>query len=133
MQAVHGESAAFEPHDPLAYGVVVDSRLRRRLGELQQHRVVHLVRDGRDVVRSLYAWHVRAGRRVETLFEYCCREWADAVDVMRPYPAIRLEDLTQRADPTIHHPLPDWRSWDIQQRAMFESYCGRAMRRHGYA
>ena len=75
-QILGPEAGAFEPNDPdRITDVVVDSRLRHRIKDFDGRRIVHLVRDGRDVVRSLDNWQKRAG----TQFQRTCEEWAEAV------------------------------------------------------
>lgn len=119
---------AFEPRNIGDISdVVVDSRLRVRIDELRDHRILHLVRDGRDVVRSLHTWYDRTQS-----FERCCSHWAGAIDMMAGVPILRLEDLTARADPAASHTLPHWTEWDAKRTDTFWNTCGRTMKEMGY-
>jgi hypothetical protein len=89
-----------------------------------------LVRDGRDVVRSLHQWHSTHGKG-ET-FETCCRQWAEAVDLMDGVPTIRLEDLTKPADPSSSYTLPHWREWNEETADTFWRICAHQMEEMGY-
>jgi hypothetical protein len=139
MEQILGKGAgAFEPQDYAAISdVVVDSRLRRRIQPLKDngHRIIHLVRNGHDVVRSLFAWYSR-GRKVEgnLLFEQCCREWADALEMMAEFPHVRLEDLTQPGDKTndVDHRMPPFAEWDEKRKLVFFNHCHHGMERYGY-
>jgi hypothetical protein len=134
---------AWEPGDYRDVSdVVVDSRLRHRIKDFDEagHPIVHLVRDGRDVVRSLYTWYSRSrgpGEKPITeadgLFKKCCGEWADAIDKMYGYRRVRLEDLnaTDR-DTASHHAIPHHTEWSNAQREMFWHICAHAMKLHGY-
>lgn len=125
-------------HEPAEYGshqwkalhmdVIVDSRLRRYISELKADgcRILHLTRDGRDVVRSLMTWH--AGRRT---FEQCCLEWRDAINAMTEFPQVKLEDLVRPKDAR-EHVFPAWQEWTDEQRDMFWRICERPMERLGY-
>ena len=154
LKAVLGEdAAAWEPSDhkqPRA--VVVDSRLRFQAQDLQAegHRIVHLVRDGRDVVRSLHKWYqhhnclranydgtmtvtTSSGKSVVS-FEECCYEWAVAVDLMDRCTIMRIEDLTlpEVRDSQAEYSLPHWTGWTAEQTATFWRICGDQMASTGY-
>lgn len=122
-------------HEPENYeavgdsGVVVDCRLRRRRAQLERegYRIMHLIRDGRDVVRSTFSFY--HGRHS---FEYTCEEWAAAVDMCRELPTVRLKDLLGHQDQTQRHFLPHWTEWTAEQTDTFWRICGEQMERHGY-
>jgi hypothetical protein len=135
MEGVLGPEAA--THEPTYYAsvtdVAVDARLRFKVDALRRdgHRIVHLVRDGRDVARSLHQWHSTHGRG-ET-FAICCHQWAEAVDIMAGFPVLRLEDLLLPRDPSRQHTLPRWTEWDEATTATFWGICDRQMREMGYS
>jgi hypothetical protein len=145
MEQVLGEGAG--AHEPTNYteisDVVVDSRLRHHVLSMPDHRIVHLVRDGRDVVRSLHKWYDKHrllanpdGKAVRDTeirrFRRCCREWSVAVDLMHGYPLMRLEDLLKPGDPQTDFTLPHWSEWDENMTTMFWELCGNQMKRMGY-
>jgi len=118
--------ARHEP-DTLGGDIVVDSRLRVHVPALRDaHELTHLVRDGRDVVRSA------VGRHPEWTFEDACRVWADGVDMCEGLPTVQLKDLLRAVDRTPRYALPHWREWTDEQAATFWAICGDQMRRHGY-
>lgn len=131
MLHVHGKgNGAFEPpdyHD--IRDVVVDSRMRHHVKALRRdgHRIVHLARDGRDVVRSLHRWY-----RGDKSLAFCCNEWANAIDMMQGFPVVRLEDLTTPGDAQPDHLLPHWRYWDEETTLEFWNRCRIQMHRLGY-
>lgn len=135
MKTILGEGAgAFEPlHWKEISDVVVDSRLRHEARQLsaEGYRVVHLVRDGRDVVRSLHRWYRHWGNTHRT-FAACCEEWRDAVDMMADIQFVRLEDLTEPRDKADEHTLPHWTEWSREETQEFWMMCGDQMRRMGY-
>ncbi len=124
--------AVHEPENYEDFGgrVVVDCRLRYRRRQLERegYRLVHLVRDGRDVVRSTYSFY--DGQRP---FEEVCRGWADAVDACEGLPTVRLEDVTAPLNAAVVHRMPHWAEWDSEHVDTFERVCGGQLRRHGYA
>ena len=145
-------AAAWEPSD---YGeitdVVVDSKLRHYVQILNHdgHRIVHLVRDGRDVVRSLVQWYSTNGcvRRSclgddqwlvtdvdKVSFEECCLEWSASVDVMDSYETLRLEDLStpEARDSSPEYSIPHWTEWTTDQTDLFWKTCGKQMEKMGY-
>jgi len=144
MAQVFGEGAgAFEPPDHRKIEtVVVDSRLRRQIKDIERdgHRIVHLVRDGRDVVRSLHRWYGYPGYEdtepsaKRANFARLCNEWSEAVSMMEGYPIFRLEDLASKKvrDSNVGHNLPHWREWDDELTHDFWCICGDGMRKMGY-
>jgi hypothetical protein len=154
MREVLGpEAAAFEPQNYKAVtDVVVDSRLRPIVPDLaaKGHRIIHLVRDGRDVVRSLDQWfrdhawarnnyyessprsHLTTGGVLP--FRELCQEWRVSVDIMQDHPAVRLEDLSssEAKNAQAEKTLPHWTEWDEAMTATFWSICGDQMARMGY-
>jgi len=153
MREVFGfPEAAWEPGNYLDIGeIVVDSRLRHRVKELEAngHRVVHLVRDGRDVVRSLHQWYrmrkwIRAVGSDDPLdgmdandlnnFERCCTEWRDAIDMMNRFPVLHIEDLSKPRvrDASLDYSLPHWTEWGPGLTDTFWRICGDQMRRMEY-
>lgn len=131
MAGVFGpEGGAFEPEDySRLTDVVVDSQLRHKARSIAAdgHPVIHLVRDGRDVVRSLRTWY---GHNRD--FLGCCNEWREAVNMLRGFPVLRLEDLIKRGDPTKEHSILHWSEWDDDMTRLFWERCGGAMREMGY-
>lgn len=119
-------------HEPQAVEgeVVVDCRLHDRVPRLRAegYDLVHLVRDGRDVVRSKYEFY--EGR---TSFEDCCRDWALVVGRCADVRAVRLEDLTAKQAASRGYRLSHWREWPDEYTETFWRICGEHMRRHGYA
>jgi hypothetical protein len=142
MAKVFGpEGAAFEPADYHNHtDVVVDSRLRRKIKEIEAdgHRIVHLVRDGRDVVRSLIRWYGdfpdRDRFHADNVFRQRCAEWRDAVDQMMGYDILHLEDLNspEVRDQRSGHKLPHWTEWDDDLTRLFWNECGAQMEAMGY-
>ena len=147
---VFGRDAAFEPFDYLTpKTVVVDSRLRNKVPMLDAkgHKIVHLVRDGRDVVRSLDQWYrsnTVGGRYYndgsfkttheigEVPFDELCHEWRNSVDILADFKTLRIEDLTpHRAKQSTRH-LPHWTEWDEAMTEAFWDICGSRMRLMGY-
>ena len=129
-QVMGEDKARFEPPDPRQITeVVVDSRLRHRIRDFAGHRIIHLVRDGRDVVRSLDQWY-----RNTKSFAVVCKEWTDAVDSMAGYPIVRVEDLNsdKAKDATPTHIMSHWTEWDDAQTEEFWDLCGPHMKRMGY-
>jgi hypothetical protein len=124
----HFVDARHEP-DQVEGDVVVDCRLVGRVPELVNagHRVMHLVRDGRDVVRSTDAFY--HGRNS---FQFLCELWAETVDRCQGLPALRLEDLTLRSASTRRYLMPHWSEWEGEHTETFWRVCGEQMRRHGY-
>ena len=144
--------AAFEPPTYTMYEhVVVDSRLRHWAGKLKNdgHRIVHLVRDGREVVRSLDQWYrmhpclftdqngeqFLVGDGTAPPFDALCHEWAQAIDKMDGSPILKLEDLTRESvrDSQSKHTLPHWTEWVEEQTETFWEICGTQMEKMGYA
>ena len=114
--------------DELVGDIVVSCRLNQRVQELRGgHRVIHLIRDGRDVVRSQDTAY--GGRRP---FATTCQVWADIIDGCGDVEAVRLEDLTRPADASGRHLLPHWTEWGTDHTETFWRICGDQMRRHGY-
>jgi len=152
MQEVLGaDNAAWEPFDHKSVAqVVVDSRLRADIDQIRSdgHEIVHLVRDGRDVARSLYQWYtgnqcVRTnsdGTITNTLqgelvpFSECCLEWRDAIDIMGDHRVLRIEDLsTARVkDSQPSFTVPHWTQWNEETTDRYWKLCGSQMRRMGY-
>jgi hypothetical protein len=142
MQAVLGKGAAgHEPGGQHADGfmaaseVAVDSRLRHRIDGLHAdgHPIVHLVRDGRDVVRSLHTWYARGAIGERHAFWECCDEWNKAIDMMQGHRIVRLEDLIKpRGVSKNPHLMPRWRQWDAARTREFWELCGDRMRSVGY-
>lgn len=79
-------------------GVEVNSHLRKRVAEIERvypdADIIHLVRDGRDVVRSLLT------RKPKTGFIGACKIWRDANDMLLDHdlPLARIEDLSDDFD-----------------------------------
>lgn len=119
-------------------------------------RIVHLVRDGRDVVRS-------AMSRKDWTFEAACDYWTEAVHLVEPVATftVQLERLTSPDehyerlklciafgadyDPqawapllfdvrneTRAHAFAHWTMWDDATTRTFWDRCGDAMREVGY-
>ena len=146
------EAVAHEPSDYTQFSdVVVDPRLRFHLDHLDStgHPVIHLVRDGRDVVRSLHQWYQRhgcirtnsdgqaviTGKHGDPIsFEECCLEWQQAIDIMGHRTTVRVEDLStpEAKDAQSSYVLPHWTEWDDEMTETFWSLCGDAMKRMGY-
>ena len=120
-------------HEPVDYRVggdiVVDCRLQYRVDELlkQGYRVMHLVRDGRDVVRSTDEFYKGAYP-----FDQLCGMWAMAVDNCKGLEVIKVEDITRPRDPSQGHRMSHWRDWPKDMTETFWDICGEGMRRHGY-
>jgi len=137
MERVFGPDGAFEPdsHRKIKT-VVVDSRLRHNVRNMEAagHKIVHLVRDGRDVVRSLDKWHWLTGPSGPVDFTKCCDEWSDAIDVMDGYEIMRVEDLStpETRDASDGHRFPHWTEWDEGLMDIFWNICGEQMTRMGY-
>ena len=144
-------AAKFEPVNFTdAETVVVDSRLRFDVEALERagHRVIHLVRDGRDVVRSLDQWYrdngwTRRDNDVRVLdglagkavpFESLCVEWAHAIELMGGCEPLRIEDLSLPGErnKTDNYTLPHWTEWDAKMTETFWWSCGDHMKRMGY-
>jgi len=122
--------------------------------------LVHLVRDGRNVVRSMMGRY-RRGRT----FEGCCEEWAKRnrllADEIPGHQRFRLEDLTsnwseyrrlvrlvgggrspdatlweqlrkRRDNATDRHMVAPYRHWPPQFQREFKRICAKQMRRMGY-
>jgi len=153
MHRVFGfPGAAWEPDNPTEIKtVVVDSRIRHKAVKMadQGYRVVHLVRDGREVVRSLDQWHRTHGWMRRNYgdgkwmtsfdadvppFEDFCLEWADAVDTLAGQPTVRLEDLSssKAKDEQTAYAIPHWREWDDAMTTTFWELCGEQMAKMGY-
>ena len=153
LRRVLGSRAVqFEPGDyRMASEICVDSRLRFHANELAErgHHLIHLVRDGRDVVRSLDQWYRshRWARRTYSdgsvklygdvdhiPFPELCLEWKQAVDIMRHHKTIRLEDLSSKKakDSQSKYALPHWREWDEEMTDAFWDICGKQMEWMGY-
>ena len=154
MTQVLGTPAAiWEPgHYTDAMEVVVDSRCRHNVAEFDRmgHRIVHLVRDGRDVVRSLDRWYQKTASNGLNVklgkfrwghlklsgedFAACCREWAEAVDMMGNHQRLRIEDLSlpEVRDAQLDLTMPHWTEWDEDMTATFWQICGEQMKRMGY-
>ena len=121
-------------HEPADYeqceGIIVDCRLHNRIPRLleQGHEVLHLVRDGRDVVRSTYEW-ARGARP----FEELCAHWADVVDACEALPVVRFEDLTRAQAASGAYRMTHWTEWPDDMTEAFWRHCGAQMRRYGYA
>ena len=145
------QEVAFEPVEYQNYsGVVVDSRLRWHMDHIQlgSRRIVHLVRDGRDVVRSLHKWYrnnhhwersrflgtgrMSSGAGDTVSFEECCGEWAHAIEIMGTRRVMRLEDLTTPQNAQTKHTLPHYSEWDDELTEIFWDICGEHMKRMGY-
>jgi hypothetical protein len=121
--------ARHEPPDYRDGEIVVDCRLHDRIPRLQAegHNVVHLVRDGRDAVRSKHEFH--EGRQS---FESCCDDWALVTGRCADVRAVRLEDLTAKQAASRGYRLSHWREWPADYTETFWRICGDGMRRHGY-
>ena len=120
---------AYHEPEQIQGDIVVDCRLRSQAATLQRsgHRVMHLVRDGREVVRSTDAFY--KGRHD---FAFTCEMWADAVNLCRDFEFVRLEDIIRKAAYTQHYTLPHWTDWTEEQTETFWRICGEGMARHGY-
>ena len=137
MERVFGPEAAFEPDNHRKIKtVVVDSRLRHKVKNMDAagHKIVHLVRDGRDVVRSLDKWHWLTGPSGPIDFVKCCKEWSDAIDMMRGYEIVRIEDLStpESRDASDSHRFPHWTEWGEGLMDIFWANCGDQMESMGY-
>ena len=124
----HFMDARHEPACQTGADVVVDCRAwrQREQYEAEGKRVVHLVRDGRDVVRSTHTYHGGGS------FNVACNEWAAAVDGCEGLETLRLEDLTRPAAKSSAYFLPHWADWPDDMTDEFWRICGDQMRRHGY-
>ncbi len=109
--------------------VIVDCRRVNDISDLVRngYRMMHLIRDGRDVVRSQY--EASSGRKP---FEVVCETWAGVIDVCSDLPAVRLEDLLAKQATYPSHRLPHWTDWPDDMTETFWRVCGEQMRRHGY-
>jgi len=139
----------------------VNSFLRRTVphfkGLLGPLLTFHLVRDGRDVVRSMVSRNVLGGD-----FTAVCRYWGTEVEYVSRYvkTAIRLEDLLsgypsfrkhileptgikldeytwtsmkkEKLNKCYEYTIPSWDDWDAKQRTTFKLYCGKMMLKFGY-
>jgi len=119
-------------HEPEGYDageIIVDCRARKKRKDLERdgHKLIHLVRDGRDVVRSAHTFWDGS-----YTFEEMCREWAQAVDQCAGMKTIRLRDIARPQASTSRYLLPHWSLWDEQMTDTFWRICGEQMRRHGY-
>lgn len=125
----HFFEAAHEPERTEGKDVVVDCRLRNQIPQLLAtgHRVVHLIRDGREVVRSTHTFY--QGRKS---FREACEDWATAVDQCKGLEAVRLKDLARPAATSRVHILPHWAEWSEEETRIFWDICGEQMERHGY-
>lgn len=125
----HFMVAEHEPAKLDGLDVSVDCRQWNRVPELREagHRVVHLVRDGRDVIRSTDRFY-----RGSYPFEELCKRWALAVDACMGLETVRFEDLTRPASASDGYQMAHWRDWPPEWHATFWDICGEAMRRHGY-
>lgn len=132
----------------------VDSRLVEHIPKLRrvypEARLVHLIRDGRKVVRSLM-------NGVGMTFELACEWWVNAVQKCdaESLPTVRLEDLlagpgafnrlgiaipedvwrdavANPVNATKEHKLPPHEEWTDEQTETFWRICGDVMGRHGY-
>jgi hypothetical protein len=108
--------------------IVVDCRLSRSMPELaQNYRVVHLVRDGREVVRSAFEFY-QGGQKFEDL----CEGWASTVDVCRGVPYVRLRDLLKPVAVSHGYRLSHWKEWPADLTDKFWRICGKQMDHYGY-
>ena len=108
--------------------VIVDCRRVNEMpGILSRHRMMHLIRDGRDVVRSQY--EASSGRKS---FEAVCETWASVINVCGDLTTVRLEDLLAKQATYPSHRLSHWTEWDDDMTETFWRVCGEQMRRHGY-
>lgn len=124
----HFFDARHEPSDSNGADVVVDCRLHRQVEQIRDsHRVIHLVRDGREVVRSTHEFY--KGRMS---FEDACESWAAAVEACKGLEAVRLEDLIQKQADSHGYRLSHWREWPDSFTEAFWKICGEGMERHGY-
>lgn len=126
----HFVDAQHEPPDYRDAGdIIVDCRLHRRIDELrgQGYRVLHLVRDGRDVVRSTHEFYKGAWS-----FEECCKAWALVMRECEGLGTIRFEDLTRPRASSTGYRLSHWREWPADLTDTFWRICGDGMREHGY-
>ena len=146
----YGAAAHEPPEIQDASDVVVDPRLRMRANDLADrgHRIVHLVRDGRDVVRSLDQWYrantcvrpistgevIFTGRSVDVPFAEICIEWRHAVNVMSGHHTMRVEDMAspEAKDQAGKYTLPHWTEWSPEMTDTFWSICGKEMDLMGY-
>jgi hypothetical protein len=123
----HFVDARHEP-DEIGGAVTVSAQLTQQMPRiLKKHTVVHLVRDGRDVVRSAYEFY--GGNQS---FEELCHGWADTIETMKDVRAVRLEDLLKPQAQTAKYRLTHWSEWPEDLHATFWTICGEAMKRHGY-
>lgn len=127
----HFVDARHEPEDYRLGGqVIVDCRLRTKAPQLARegYRLLHLVRDGRDVVRSSDTFWEGSHD-----FESLCRDWASAIELCDGLETIRLKDLIAKQAASDGYRMPHWTEWTDEQTATFWRICGDGMRAHGYA
>ena len=126
----HFMDARHEPDHQAGADVVVDCKLwrQREKYEAAGQRMVHLVRDGRDVIRSRHAFY--DGR---DSFDVICQDWADVVDACDGLETLRLEDLTRPIAASSGYRMAHWTEWPDDDTDEFWRICGDQMRRHGYA
>ncbi len=125
----HFMDARHEPSDQTGADVVVDCRAWRQRAEYEAagQRIIHLVRDGREVIRSRHTFN----GGLET-FQRICEEWAEAVDACAGLETLRLEDLTKPAAKSPGFFMAHYSEWPIEWTELFWLICGEQMRRHGY-
>ena len=125
----HFMDARHEPDGQTGADVVVDCRAwrQREQYEAAGQRMIHLVRDGRNVIRSRHTFN----GGLES-FDRICREWSEAVDGCDGLETLRLEDLTKPAAASTGHFITHWTEWPDEMTDEFWHLCGDQMRRHGY-
>ena len=110
------------------YEVVVDCHLARHLpGIAQDYPTVHLVRDGREVVRSAFEFY--QGNRD---FRELCDGWATTVRLCRGLPVVRLNDLLRPVAMSKGYRLSHWKEWPDDLTSTFWRICGTEMDHYGF-
>lgn len=128
----HFADARHEPENYREGGeIIVDCRLWQQVERLRSegYEVRHLIRDGREVVRSADQFY--QGRND---FAELCESWAMVVDELdsKEVPVMRLRDLVRKQDASQGYRLSHWSEWPDYMTDTFWRICGDAMRRHGY-
>lgn len=141
----------------------VNGYLRRHASALKEHipeaNVFHLIRDPRDVVRSMMN---RAAFSPPDEFAKACLWWCEENRLLRccSLPCLRFEDLTAsytvfsehllqplelsldettwricvatKKNASLSEPFPPYDQWSSEQRSHFYRACGPEMRFYGY-
>ncbi len=125
----HFIDARHEPSTQTGADVVVDCRAwrQREIYEREGRRLIHLVRDGRDVIRSTHTYQGGLDP-----FDRLCRDWTAAVDGCAGLETLRLEDLVSPVAKSSGYFMPHWSEWPPETTDTFWRICGDQMDRHGY-